>query len=441
MCSALKILVCVALVFTSTVTSNERKKRSGFLNLGPAQYQPNWALRSNANERIVPLYDVLRVNLNEAENLASPVGNVAESTGEQTSILNYANPSYQQEEDSNRQYSTERSIQNEQGENVYSGLNEYRPVNGQRQPKFSNLIRNGQVYLVSNEPDQRLNSPSYGTINKGLQNPQRSGALNSQNSALLGENPSTNVAQDLSTKIGILGARNPLSSAQIGQLHNGYSSQLLRTDGLRQIPGSYAQGEAISGNLEGRRYQINRLPLSSNQLPLREQPIARNIQKNGLTSSRNNVGDGESWLRAVQGGNNGQRAVEAGSNPWRRPAIRNEQSSNVQSSQQGDGNGDNLSQGQNAYGYSELSAKILNVIRSNPSMMSNLGQLLGKQDSGNQQVRQLKQLLQEVGKINGNTAINGRGNDQSSLLKNLFDIMVQNGISPVSYHGVQRWRF
>jgi len=93
------------------------------------------------------------------------------------------------------------------------------------------------------------------------------------------------------------------------------------------------------------------------------------------------------------------------------------------------------------YGYSELSAKILEVMRANPSM--NIEKLREELQVGssNPQINQLKNLLQEIGKNNGNIKTNGAQiGPQNNLIRNLVEIFNKNGLNLNTQYSNGRWR-
>ncbi|XP_045479052.1 putative uncharacterized protein DDB_G0286901 [Harmonia axyridis] len=108
-------------------------------------------------------------------------------------------------------------------------------------------------------------------------------------------------------------------------------------------------------------------------------------------------------------------------------------------------NQDNVNQQQgNSYTYGELSARIWNVIKSNPAMISNLDnlreQLLNGNNSGNEQVGQLRALLQDARNKNILIPRNVVGQSaeeqqRNAIVNNLIDAMSKNGRGQISYGG------
>ncbi|XP_045478004.1 uncharacterized protein LOC123683148 [Harmonia axyridis] len=104
--------------------------------------------------------------------------------------------------------------------------------------------------------------------------------------------------------------------------------------------------------------------------------------------------------------------------------------------------------GPGRYTYSELSGKIMKVLQSNPSMMSNFGDLVDQllNGSGNPQIKLLKNLLQEIGKYTVGAQDTRQSSQQQGaqnpLVRNLIEVMNKSGVNQnnlLSKGG--RWRY
>lgn len=431
------------------MSSNERKKRAQWINSDnnnlPWQYQNNWNLPLNGNENIVPLYDVLNVNnyvanLNQRGNVDTQVNNAAQVVSGQ----------YEQTINPNSGW-------------LYSASNEGQvrlPVNNINGPIWQRPNLSGDLNNVQNQGEIRpsigseqiaaINRQSLRNINQELINSLGNKELRGQNE--VGNNADRTIENGNIRNSEVLN-RNILSNkAQLSQLdqlankNNLNSLTRQRTPLLIRVPEqSQNSNDVLRRNELNSSQSANVLKRGRSQLPR----VSQNAQQLGINQNGG----------AQEPCNDDGRPININSNQLRRPVGINEpQTEDITSlrqqvEQQTNANMDDSNQkSPDTYSYSELTGKILNVIQSNPAMISDLGTLMGElsnsQNSGNPQVRQLKQLLQEFGKLRGNVRISEQA-QQKTLLSDLIDIMNSYGITlnpnnsriPISIQGFNAWGY
>ncbi|XP_045460265.1 uncharacterized protein LOC123670762 [Harmonia axyridis] len=467
MCSVLK-LACIALVFATTVSANERSKRSGLVDLGSSVLLP-WGSSNNRGigNKIygaLPSAGLLRIgnrddlNLNDRNVLLQRQGDLVRLANEynirkQNLALGALNSDSIQ--DSLRQNSNVRSGWQQQ--NGYSGLGVYSRFNSnpsvdeqqaligknvQRQSQLLDQVRDYQLSAQNSDGgDAQLNLQSNKIISLG-------GQLNrdiNQGQRIVILRPSINAA---------LNSQGPIDSNKLNRYRQvsglGLGLSGLNQEGLRNN-GNIATWNKLEQNV-GRAYGLlnGQNLVRDNQESLEQVNAEQNIQRNyGGYGGR---GRFYQSLRSLDNQQlNGPVAEDVLSGVYNRqyPSWSSDrQSAQLQAENQNLGanneqlgsqlqNQDNVNQQQsNSYTYGELSARIWNVIKSNPAMISNLDnlreQLLNGNNSGNEQMGQLKALLQDARNKNilipRNNIIGQSLEEQERnvIVNNLIDAMNQN---------------
>ncbi|XP_045479511.1 uncharacterized protein LOC123684331 [Harmonia axyridis] len=479
MFSELKISVFFALVFAAIVSANERSKRSGLGDLGSSVLLP-WqssnvgGLRNNIY-RTVPGSEVLRVrnidnqNLNGQNELQQRQRDLVRlSSAYESRELNQPQSAINSDsiQDSLKQYTIGREGQRGlQQQNGYSALGAYSLFDsnpstdenpalngetGQRQSQYLDLSRN---QLITNQlPQQSLDgSDDQSNIQLNKIIPLGGQPNRYYNQALINSNRFNRysqlpgLGQELSgvnaeenNSLRYLLSKVVQSDEELRQRGLRNSGRIVSANVLEQnaVPTEALKQFLVRGNQEPAEQATTQ---QNNQDSIQEVNESDDAQR--LYQSLRTLGNGQVNRPVAQDSlpsvYNRQYPLEDARIPQRQSAqlqVGNSNSENLARQLQNQGNV-NQQQG-NSYTYGELSAKIWNVIKSNPAMMSNLDnlreQLLNGNNSGNEQMGQLKSLLQEARNRNifipRNIVGSPEEQERNIVVNNLIGAMNRNNI-------------
>ncbi|XP_045482399.1 uncharacterized protein LOC123686368 [Harmonia axyridis] len=439
MCGALKISVCFALVFGTIVSANERVKRSGLIDLGTSVLLP-WESSNNGglNKAFNTILgsEILRGRNIDNQNERNEILQRQRELGMRSNAYNSINQNQAQGavdsyliRDTLRQYITDRNVRGGlQQQRGYSGLDAQSLLDSN--PSIDEQAWTGRIQNLVQTRNQIGNNQltqQNSELVDGQSNTQPDvlslrGQLNRNRKGLIGSNRLNRYRQGLGVE---------LSGANVQQ-QNSLGSSLPQVGEILRN-----QGQAR----EVKQYLVRENPEETEQVDIQQdnQDTTQevNYRDNSVQSLRpidNQQLNRPVTQEIISGDNYGQYPLNAAWRSQQQPAEFGDSglgtnSELVQLQNQEDPN----QQVRNSYTYGELSAKIWNVIKSNPSMISNLGnlreQLLNGNNSGNEQMGQLKSLLQEA--RNRNVFI-PRNNVEQSLGEQERNAFVRNLIDAVS---------